>query len=823
MMGIFSDWADHYWDAGLPVMPLQVKDKLPVIKGWQNLQRRMPTFEERESWKQHYPNGNIGLALGPESGLIAFDIDTDDPVVLGVLEKVLPPSPWERIGAKGKVWIYKFDGQRAFRIRKRNAEGKIEGLIDVQSTGTQIVVPPSIHPKTGQPYWQNCDLTEILDQVRSLPSNIEDVIKDALKQVGIECSSGEVGAITNFVSSGNRDNTMVSVAGLFARDVLRGNRTLEEVTRHMVAWVENFTAQVHGDSLDPQKGVSKVIEFLTRDVKGKGKALPRGWDEGLTDEQKKKLGLDFFTEDDERWSHTQIITEFDGQLEKVGIKDNEEQFLTLAKRTIQRIANNRELDNVDEDRLVRHIADVSGKRLTVASIRKMIAEIRSGEIKGTDHKEIAEAVLKDLGELSGEIRCYQSKLWQWNGSHWEEMNEQQVLQYITAEYGHLQAAKRANDHKGILTTMKQLCYGELCKNKVEGINFVNGFLTEDLQLREHHPDYGMTYTLPYPYLPDAAGKCQKWEQMLADYWGDDDDYADKVEALREAMCVTLFGRAVKSQLAFVLFGIAHSGKSRVLEIIRSLMPDNCSTAIPPQMWNDKFAPAQLAGKLLNMAGELSEHQMIDSASFKQIVEGAEISAQHKNQPMFTFRPVAAHWFATNHLPRSRDSSEGFTRRFLFFTFNKKFPTERRVEDYDKVVVAEEREAIAAWAVQAMLTLKANKGRITDPRSSQELRERLENQLNSVRSFLADLQEQNRLRLGSSQTEEATVFDTLWTEYRSYCVANGVSPVGSKSFVQRMEHLQGVFGYRVERAKTNLGFLTTQYRFLTLVRNNKAAA
>ncbi|MFC7661700.1 DUF5906 domain-containing protein [Methylorubrum suomiense] len=76
------------------------------------------------------------------------------------------------------------------------------------------------------------------------------------------------------------------------------------------------------------------------------------------------------------------------------------------------------------------------------------------------------------------------------------------------------------------------------------------------------------------------------------------------------------------------------------------------------MWGDKFGPAQLVAKLLNFAGELSEHQQIDSAKFKQIVSGEVIDAQDKNKPLFTFRPRAAHWFASNHLPARATARTG---------------------------------------------------------------------------------------------------------------------------------------------------------------------
>src|SRR3546814_2830467 len=46
---------------------------------------------------------------------------------------------------------------------------------------------------------------------------------------------------------------------------------------HMHTWVENFTAKVSGDVMDPQKGVAKLLEFLLKDLE-KGRTMPEGWD-----------------------------------------------------------------------------------------------------------------------------------------------------------------------------------------------------------------------------------------------------------------------------------------------------------------------------------------------------------------------------------------------------------------------------------------------------------------------------------------------------------------------------------------------------------------
>jgi hypothetical protein len=50
------------------------------------------------------------------------------------------------------------------------------------------------------------------------------------------------------------------------------------------------------------------------------------------------------------------------------------------------------------------------------------------------------------------------------------------------------------------------------------VNFANGFLTEDLKLLPHNPDFGTTYILPFSYTPDDTA-CPRFMQFLHDSWG----------------------------------------------------------------------------------------------------------------------------------------------------------------------------------------------------------------------------------------------------------------------------------------------------------------
>ena len=75
---IFEQFAPTYWAAGLPVVPLRHKNKMPEIKQWSLYGSCMPTDAEMQHWLASFPEGNIGLPLGPTSGVAIIDIDTED-------------------------------------------------------------------------------------------------------------------------------------------------------------------------------------------------------------------------------------------------------------------------------------------------------------------------------------------------------------------------------------------------------------------------------------------------------------------------------------------------------------------------------------------------------------------------------------------------------------------------------------------------------------------------------------------------------------------------------------------------------------------------
>ena len=145
-----------YRKRGCSPICIQVGEKGPKTKGWQNLRHNehdIPTVFGRVC--------NIGLMLGEPSGwLIDADFDCQEAVALAPL--FLPATGWMS-GRKSKRkshWWY------IAEVRKTTTY-KYEGgmLVELRSTRLQTVVPPSLHPSGERYEWDEYDQPARVDAV----------------------------------------------------------------------------------------------------------------------------------------------------------------------------------------------------------------------------------------------------------------------------------------------------------------------------------------------------------------------------------------------------------------------------------------------------------------------------------------------------------------------------------------------------------------------------------------------------------------------------------------------------------------------------------
>lgn len=412
------------------------------------------------------------------------------------------------------------------------------------------------------------------------------------------------------------------------------------------------------------------------------------------------------------------------------------------------------------------------------------------EITLNTHTEVALAVL-DLLQTLHPVKVDNGTLYKFMGSHWVAFEPTELKQFIAVNFSSLDIMKRNSDIEGVYKQVLILSDQGLVDNPDAFVNVANGMVVENpaaklvnddhsmekeeerlrqsilshpsaqmgmwseaeiksaqdnlvkkfressvspLSFVPHTGEYGATYVLPYRYLPDLAGKMPLFDKFLQDSWGHNDDYQQRRDALQEALYVSFMGRATKYQRAFLLYGLAQSGKSVLLEIIGSLFPDEAKASVSFDKMSENRMVVSLHRKNLNIVGELSERKYIEGDVFKSVIDGSPRSVYQLYKESFMMKPTAAHWAASNHLPKTLDTSEGFTRRWLFFHFDQQVSADKIDVDLAKKIISQEREAIFAWALEAGQRLSSSKG-YTLPKSHKRLMATLSFQTNPALFFL----------------------------------------------------------------------------------------
>jgi len=486
-MPIFKDFAPQYWAVGLPVIPLKRWNspgkgagKAPILSEWTAYAQHMPSEAVRNLWLTSYPDSNIGLPFGEASGLCAIDIDTEDQNLIDVILSVLPKSPWKRVGQKGMGLIYRWQGQPNFKLR----DGDNQSIVEFLGKGNQMVLPPSIHPKTERPYTANADLWDVLDQVPPLPLDLEAQLRQALGKVaGLSIAQTSRSAPLDVVPQGERDIQMVRHAGYLAR-VVRGidkneRFSLAEAIEHMAHWVENFTSHTAGgDDMDPNKGVAKLVEFLLKDVEA-GNTLPNGWDEGLTEEQRAHSGIAAMIEKNttQRWTHSKARDWLEA---KVAIDpQNGDRILDLVTEITEAVAKD---ENFAESHFMQLIEDINRVskgvlKFSRTDLRAAFRAARKGDQEqAADHEAIARQVLEDMGR-GGEIRHDQGRFWQWNGSCFEGLDDHDIQRKIAESVKGNMLAKRHGDYVSVAKTGALISRAPLASELEDGINFASSCTT----------------------------------------------------------------------------------------------------------------------------------------------------------------------------------------------------------------------------------------------------------------------------------------------------------------------------------------------------------
>jgi len=192
--GALAQAALRYARAGMRVVPLS--GKAPRTEN--GYKDGTSDANQIAAWWQQWPNANIGILVGPESGICVLDID---PRHGGDRELVklgeLPATRTVDTGGGGTHHYFRFDPRA---VQRELAPG-----VELKSHTGYVVAPPSIHPETAKLYtWRTeRQLAEVPQWVIALCTEPK--------------SRQPATTIPTTIPEGQRNATLASIAGTMRR------------------------------------------------------------------------------------------------------------------------------------------------------------------------------------------------------------------------------------------------------------------------------------------------------------------------------------------------------------------------------------------------------------------------------------------------------------------------------------------------------------------------------------------------------------------------------------------------------------------------------
>lgn len=196
------------------------------------------------------------------------------------------------------------------------------------------------------------------------------------------------------------------------------------------------------------------------------------------------------------------------------------------------------------------------------------------------------------------------------------------------------------------------------------VNVRNGLLDwRTGELAEHTPEVRSTYQLAVDWQPAAT--CP-----TVDSWMLEVVEADVVPLLWEVIGVAVYAR-LPFHRAVMLAGTGRNGKGTFLRLIERLVgAEHCAALTLHQIAEDRFMPAGLFGKVVNLAGDIDARAVTATGLFKMLTGEDQVTAQRKHQHDFRFHNQALMVFSANQLPTSSDHTEGYGSRWVVVPFRK---------------------------------------------------------------------------------------------------------------------------------------------------------
>ncbi|UCH63547.1 MAG: hypothetical protein JSU77_03630 [Fidelibacterota bacterium] len=327
------------------------------------------------------------------------------------------------------------------------------------------------------------------------------------------------------------------------------------------------------------------------------------------------------------------------------------------------------------------------------------------------------------------------------------------------------------------------------------LQFSNGLLDlSQMEFQTGNPRLMISRSTGYEYMPDA--ECPIWKRSIAEIM---DSNPNLMAFLQRAVGYSLTGD-VSEQCFFLLYGSGANGKSKTLEILRSILGDYASDS-PFSAFERRYGNppsndlARLNTARLVTSAESGGSKRLDEERLKAITGGDPVTARFLCREFFTYAPQFKLWLAVNSLPKVEDFSEGFWRRVRLIPFEVRFDENRR----DPKLIEKlkpELSGIMNWAIEGFQQWLVQ-GLNPPPEVIQATKD-YQTESDEVAEFLA------AFTMGKEEGASVKASDL----YRAFCnwweSEYSGKPISQTSFGKRVSLVTGIKSEKIGGRKHYLG-------------------
>lgn len=306
----------------------------------------------------------------------------------------------------------------------------------------------------------------------------------------------------------------------------------------------------------------------------------------------------------------------------------------------------------------------------------------------------------------------------------------------------------------------------------EYIAFKNGLYNIDTEeFIGFSPEYVVTNKINYDYVVDAYSEItDKTLDKLA-------CHDDSIRDLLEEVIGYTFYRRNELRKAFILTGDKNNGKSTYLDMIKTLLGDENTSALDISELDQQFKTAELFHKLANIGDDIGDGYIPNPAIFKKLVSGERINVERKGQDPFDFNSYAKLLFSANDVPRIKDKSGAVQSRLIIIPFNAVFSVDD--PDFDPYVKYKLRKPeCMEYLIQVGLdglkrVLKCQ--RFTESEKVQKELTEYEEFNNPILLFFKE-----DIKIENEPT------NNVHQKYTEFCISNGFSPLSNIEFSKQVK-------------------------------------